>query len=730
MELAKVDTKATSQLQLKENKPFFSAKNKADSYTLPIQPKLALRRPNDVYEQQADSVAEQVMKASEVQTNITPVSPQNIQRDKNGPREEEQNPVTDGLSTVASNLSDNNPQFAPFVDGLKTRFWSQQPAELRYSIIGFGIADALMVGSVFALDPGFRGTAIRALDGVNLMTPIRLIPHSDLFTPSSFTYHLPDAAHPGYEFNGEFDLTPYFDLLHDHASGIPRISPRFGLNLNYDPATHSLNVVGGTFNLDLFNHAITIGAGVNQFYAPGPQMFTTSNPTDSPVWLMQSLPSQQIRDTRFNLTIDVPRLINVIRGVPETPVQRKCATCEREEEVSRKETRGDEITNMDAVEQTLQTPGQTLRDEIKTDMEDGFGYDFSNVKIHDDNLAHKSSADINAYAYTYQNHIAFAQGQYQPETDSGKKLLAHELTHVVQQQSARPALQRKQKGISNRAADTFFKGQNETAEVAPASTTTAPLLNDQQVKSAIAYMRNTYAPQSVSLLRTRFELADGNQVDRDLVLAVAQYQDTNHLTVDGKLGETSFNTIQAEGGEVMQDVVMFRVMSPLNGGMEQSTGTGGTVDMEGHFTVEIHLPPGEDCGKYEYRQFICARVEMLPAGADPAGPLTDLKSLFSVPGGLRAIPNYTEDGNTALNARYGHRSRPGLDNNHYLNNEGHVDQANGCIFKSWDFPGITGRVTNPGEQYEFDFRFRGEVVHRDRGTIATKFWSVKGDFVF
>lgn len=244
-------------------------------------------------------------------------------------------------------------------------------------------------------------------------------------------------------------------------------------------------------------------------------------------------------------------------------------------------------------------------------------------------------------------------------------------------------------------------------------------------------MRNTYSRESIALLRSRFGLTEGQQVDRELVLAVAQYQDTNDLTVDGKMGETTFNTIQAEGGEVMQDVIMFRVMSPLSGRMSQ-TGGPGLTNFSGQFTIEIHFPPGEDCSKYEYRQFICARVEMLPAGANPAGPLTDLRGLFSVPGGLQPIPNYTQDGNTGLTPqRMGHRSGPGSTSplNHYVNADGSENQRNGCIYKGEDFPAIVGRITNTGEQYEFDFRFMGQVVHRDRGVIATKFWSVRDDFV-
>lgn len=282
---------------------------------------------------------------------------------------------------------------------------------------------------------------------------------------------------------------------------------------------------------------------------------------------------------------------------------------------------------------------------------------------------------------------------------------------------------------------TFFQGQGPNAEleqtVAEAPTVAAPLLTDAQVTSARAFMRNNYSRESIELLRIRFGLSEGQQVDRELVLAVAQYQDTNSLTVDGKLGETTFNTIQAEGGEVMQDVIMFNVMSPVSGRMVKNGGPGVT-SFSGQFIIEIHLPPGEDCSKYEYRQFICGRVEMLPAGANPAGPMTDLRSLFSVPGGLQPIPNYTQDGNTGLTPqRMGHRSGPGSTSplNHYVNADGSENQLNGCIFRGEDFPAITGRITNTGEQYEFDFRFMAQIVHKDRGVIAKKFWSVQEDFL-
>jgi hypothetical protein len=270
-----------------------------------------------------------------------------------------------------------------------------------------------------------------------------------------------------------------------------------------------------------------------------------------------------------------------------------------------------------------------------------------------------------------------------------------------------------------------------TTDVAP--TVTPLLLTEEQITDAIRYMRNQYARQSIDFLRRRFGLEGGNNVDRELILAIAEFQSgtqsgDNPLTIDGKLGPNTFDQLHAEGGELMQDVVMFSVMSPLSGRMTINRQANGMTDMLGHFTVEIHLPPGEDAAAFEYRQYICGNIEMLPANAGVTDPMVDLASIFTVPGGLNRIPNYSEDGNTTLNARYGHRRHAARPESRYLNATGAVDQANGHIFKSFDFPGITGRITNTGELYDFDFRFMGQIRHRDRGVVATKFWSVKENF--
>lgn len=86
-----------------------------------------------------------------------------------------------------------------------------------------------------------------------------------------------------------------------------------------------------------------------------------------------------------------------------------------------------------AAKAVLDWPGRPLDADTRSLMEPRFGRDFSNVRVHTDEAAMSSARAIGAQAYTVHNHIAFAANQFQPGTERGARLLAHELTHVVQQ---------------------------------------------------------------------------------------------------------------------------------------------------------------------------------------------------------------------------------------------------------------------------------------------------------
>lgn len=87
------------------------------------------------------------------------------------------------------------------------------------------------------------------------------------------------------------------------------------------------------------------------------------------------------------------------------------------------------------VHDVITSGGTPLGADVRTDMEGRFGQDFGDVRIHNDVAAHDSAKSVNAQAYTVGSNIVFQRDKYDPASDSGRHMLAHELTHVVQQRS-------------------------------------------------------------------------------------------------------------------------------------------------------------------------------------------------------------------------------------------------------------------------------------------------------
>jgi murein DD-endopeptidase MepM/ murein hydrolase activator NlpD len=90
------------------------------------------------------------------------------------------------------------------------------------------------------------------------------------------------------------------------------------------------------------------------------------------------------------------------------------------------------------VHEVLRAPGHPLEASTRSFMEPRFGHDFSAVRVHADSKAAESARGVNALAYTVGNNIVLGEGRYAPDTTAGSRLLAHELTHVIQQEGAGP----------------------------------------------------------------------------------------------------------------------------------------------------------------------------------------------------------------------------------------------------------------------------------------------------
>jgi len=136
----------------------------------------------------------------------------------------------------------------------------------------------------------------------------------------------------------------------------------------------------------------------------------------------------------------------------EISIQRKCAECEKEEkeQVQRKENNNiapGTKTNPSLTSQLNATKGggTPLPYSTRAFMENQFNVDFSRVRVHANSTAAHLNRALNAHAFTHGKDIYFNNGQYAPSAPSGKRLLAHELAHVVQQgevNTPRPGIQR------------------------------------------------------------------------------------------------------------------------------------------------------------------------------------------------------------------------------------------------------------------------------------------------
>lgn len=198
----------------------------------------------------------------------------------------------------------------------------------------------------------------------------------------------------------------------------------------------------------------------------------------------------------------------------EEPVQAKCDDCEKEESVQKKgeeeevQTRSNsnESTSSKVEKSSIESrlksskgKGSSISGDTKHEMESGFGTDFSNVNIHTDSNAIQMSKELGAQAFTHGNDVYFNKGKYNPNSKSGKHLLAHELTHTIQQKGN---VIRKQDAdtcdrsvISAARQTAFFRVQNVKHKLSGLH----PTLGAQRQREMMRLARKLVSPRVRSL---------------------------------------------------------------------------------------------------------------------------------------------------------------------------------------------------------------------------------------
>ena len=195
-----------------------------------------------------------------------------------------------------------------------------------------------------------------------------------------------------------------------------------------------------------------------------------------------------------------------------------CAKCQEKQELSlqRKAVGTDTSAEIPAiVHEVLRSSGQPLNLETRTFMESRFNHDFKQVRVHTDSKANESARTINALAYTVGQDIVFDSNHYEPDTTNGKQLIAHELTHVVQQGSTGQQINRlsldepssRSEQEAHRVSDIIFAG--ESLHITPNDT---PLLQrflstEPAGGCGICYGLPLFVGRAAhSLIQTEFEI--------------------------------------------------------------------------------------------------------------------------------------------------------------------------------------------------------------------------------
>jgi len=382
-------------------------------------------------------------------------------------------------------------------------------------------------------------------------------------------------------------------------------------------------------------------------------------------------------------------------------------------------------TDLEQRIQSLRGRGQSLDQATRAFMENRLGHDFGRVRVHNDENGAQAARSVNAHAFTVGRDIAFAAGQYQPATRQGRRLLAHELAHVVQQRG-QPATSTPTAGVA----------QRDLATPPPAEPVAdQPDLTDAQIATAIAFNRGRYDERNTRLIQSLLGGPVTGSWTRENIVAIAATQEEYGLTADGKVGSETFRFLNQEQRLEQMPTTDRNCLTAfqVNVATVRFVGTN-PASIQGFYTTASEFSSRCRCSDFQYRQFIRGHARHIRGATttDISGPINGQPGPFSrIPGG-RLPADFVEDGDVHDNpVNYGHRDQPADDDpvDLYINDRGGEDQANGCRYRSNDTCGLRN-VTNiqAGDVFDLNMNFRGEIQRNGR-TVQTKRWTaINGRF--
>jgi peptidoglycan hydrolase-like protein with peptidoglycan-binding domain len=213
----------------------------------------------------------------------------------------------------------------------------------------------------------------------------------------------------------------------------------------------------------------------------------------------------------------------------EEPIQMKE---EDEEEIQAKADLGSHAGSTALASQISNSSGngKPIAENVRGKMENAFRVDLKGVNIHTDSQAVMLNQKLGAQAFTHGKDIYFNSGKYRPEISDGQRLLAHELTHVVQQ------------GAGG-AVKTGSAGHRVSSHPAPSTVLRQGLLDPATEKAAIKHNKLLLDLKSVMIV----QIITATTVDGDAgpltAEAIATFQSTNGLAVNGKVDDATLESL-------------------------------------------------------------------------------------------------------------------------------------------------------------------------------------------
>lgn len=274
-----------------------------------------------------------------------------------------------------------------------------------------------------------------------------------------------------------------------------------------------------------------------------------------------------VGETNDPLEREADSMADKVMRMPESPlVQRRSASSSGDfddEHIRFKPLSGQAIPFTQAKSTGVQTASDNVSSRIKSTMGGGsrmdagirsfmesrFGADFSRVNIHTGREAIQLNRELNAQAFTVGNDIYFNSNKYNPQSNTGKQLLAHELTHTVQQGNG---IKRKQQGgLTTEPEEGNMIGgiiQRDLAVEPPNPMTASVVLTADQMQEAIKWNQHRFRdPYNIMNVRDIVGIPKYPAViDEEFVNAVIGWQAGFGITQDGKFGADATGKVATE----------------------------------------------------------------------------------------------------------------------------------------------------------------------------------------